>query len=226
MRVFISVIVTSVLLACAASEPTIQTGPDAEIVDRNLHRVDNSRADLAYVDPDIDFTRYRRILVDPLGVDNVEIISPPRSGATRTSRGDWELSERDRAQLREMFATAMQRSFNEKGSYPIVGEPEDDVLRITATLTAIAPNAPPDSGGSRTIGRSRVYTEGAGTLYIKVVFSDSESGEVLALIKDSKDGSSTWGVNNRAANMGEARRVFNTWATSIRASLDRIDGKI
>ena len=37
------------LLAACASEPTVQTGDDAEVVMGNLHKVDNSRADLAYI---------------------------------------------------------------------------------------------------------------------------------------------------------------------------------
>ena len=48
-------------------------------------RVDNSRVGLAYVDPDVDFSRYRRIMVDPLGVDNVEIIQAQGGGVTRSS---------------------------------------------------------------------------------------------------------------------------------------------
>ncbi len=205
-------------------EPTIQTGVNAEIIDGNLHRVENSRAAIAYVDPDADFSRFTHVMVDPLGVDHVEIIQPGRTAATRTTSSDWVLEEKDKQALRDAFAKAMRTQLEEKGDYPIVTEPGGHVLRISAALTAIAPNAPKDDSRSRSVGRSRVYSEGMGTVYISVGFSNSESGEVLALVKDDKEGSSTWGVNNSVANLSEVRFMFNSWARAIRARLDIIHG--
>ena len=49
-------------VASCASEPTIQTGPNAEVTFDGLHRVDNSAFKDAWVDPDIDFSRYNKIL--------------------------------------------------------------------------------------------------------------------------------------------------------------------
>jgi hypothetical protein len=208
------------------SEPTIQTGVNAEVIQGNLHRVDNSNAAIAYVDPDVDWTRYSRVMVDPLGVDSVEIIAPSTRGSAsaRPRNVDWELSDKDKQSLQEAFANSMQIQMEEKGDYPIVAEAGDDVLRISAVLTALAPTAPPDDSKSRGVGRGRVYTEGAGTFYISVSFSDSKTGEVLGLIKDQKRGSTTWGVNNRVTNMGDVKFVFNSWARAIRARLDIIHG--
>lgn len=60
---------------------------------------------------------------------------------------------------------------------------------------------------------------------VEVTFSDAETGEVLALAKDTRSGSSIWGVNNSVTNAAEVRRVFNTWAMQIRAQLDRVHKK-
>ena len=49
-------------VAGCASEPTVQTGPNAEVTFDGLHRVDNSAFRDAWVDPDIDFSRYNKIL--------------------------------------------------------------------------------------------------------------------------------------------------------------------
>ena len=47
------------LLGACSSEPTIQTGEDAEtIMEGRLARVDNSRSDLTYLDPTADYARY------------------------------------------------------------------------------------------------------------------------------------------------------------------------
>jgi hypothetical protein len=218
---------TLVLSGCVnVSEPTIQTGVNAEVIQGNLHRVDNSSAAIAYVDPDVEWSRYTRVMLDPLGVDNVEIIAPSaRSSASAHTRSvDWELSDKDKQSLQDAFANSMKIQLEEKGEYPIVTKAGDDVLRISAVLTALAPTAPPDDLKSRGAGRGRTYTEGAGTFFINVSFSDSETGEVLGLIKDQKRGSTTWGVNNRVTNMGDVKFVFNSWARAIRARLDIIHG--
>ena len=55
------VIVISMIVACA-SEPTIQTGPEAEISFDGLHRVDNSVFRFVWVEPEIDLARYSKIL--------------------------------------------------------------------------------------------------------------------------------------------------------------------
>lgn len=210
----------------SVSEPTIQKGPDAEIILGGLHRVDNSRVALSYVDPNADFSRYSRVIVDPLGVDNVEIIKPNmrNSASNRARNANWELSDADKAKLREAFAASMRTQLEEKGDYPLVGQADDDVLRVTAVLTALAPTAPPDDFQSRSLGRGRVYTEGGGTVYITISFSDSESGEILALVKDEKSNSAMWGVNNSVSNMGDVKFMFNSWAKMIRARLDIIHG--
>ncbi len=56
-RNLIALAATLALLAACSSEPTIQTGADAEVIGDNLHRVDNSRANAAWIDPAADFSR-------------------------------------------------------------------------------------------------------------------------------------------------------------------------
>ena len=43
-------------------------------------------------------------------------------------------------------------------------------------------------------------------------------------MEDSNSGSDMWVLNNRAANLGEIRFMFNSWARTIRARLDIIHG--
>lgn len=219
-----SIVPLILLLGACAGEPTVQTGPDAEVIDGGLYRVDNARVDLAYVDPDKDFSRFNRVMIDPLVVDHVEIISQTSGSTVGTQSSSWELSDKDREDLQRIFAEAMAANLADKGGYPIVAEPGPDVLRITASLTALEPSAPPDDTRSRGVGRTRVYTEGSGATQIKVAFTDSRSGEVLALVEDRKTTTDLWGVNNRVTNLADVRRHFNAWGRSIRNWLDRIHG--
>lgn len=212
------------LLAACTSTPEIQTGDDAEVMG-DLHKVDNSRADLAYVDPEADFGKYNKILLMPLGVDNVEIKQPSSSGSINRHSNNWELTDADKVKLQEIFHEAMSKQLLDKGDYPLVTEPGDDVLHIQARLIAIAPSAAKDDNRSRGTGRSRVYTEGAGALAVGVVFADSETGEILGLMKDSRTTTNNWGMNNSVSNMSDVRRMFNSWALGIRNDLDTAHGK-
>lgn len=211
-------------VAACSGTPEVQTGDDAEVIGDNLHRVDNSRADVAYIDPDTDFSKYSKVMIRPLGVDKIEVIQPNKTG-TSMSRGDWELTDEDKKMLQETFRSSMEKHLQEKGSFPLVTEPGDDVLEIGAMITAIAPSAAKDDGRSRPVGRSYVVTEGSGAIAVAVAFADSETGEVLALVKDSRSSNSHWGINNSVTNKADVQRMFNSWAMQINTSLVNITGK-
>lgn len=212
-----------IVTACTGT-PEVQTGDDAETIMGNLNKVDNARVDLAYIDPDADFGKYTSVIVMPLGVDNVEIIQPGKSRSVTGSQ-NWELTDSDKDKLQELFHEAMVKQLESKGDYAVVTEAGDDVLQIAASLIAIAPSAAKDDNHSRATGRSRVYSEGAGSLAVMVAYGDSETGEVLGIMKDSKSSTGVWGANNSVSNMADVRHMFNSWALQIRNGLDRVHGK-
>jgi hypothetical protein len=210
------------LIACASPEPTVQTGSDAEVIAGNLHRVDNSWAASAFKDPDADFSKYNSVMLDPLNMDNVEIVQP--RGSSATSRNTWELTDSDRQTLQKQYREVFTRELQETGDYTVTDTAAADVLRISAALTGIAPAAARDDSRSRPTGRTRVYTEGAGSMAIGFVFSDSTSSKTLAVVKDSRSGTPMWGSNNRVTNMSDVRTIFGHWARAIRARLDIMHG--
>jgi hypothetical protein len=208
------------LIGCAG-EPTIQTGEDAETVMGNLNRVDNSRAQLAYVDPAADYSRYSKVQVQPLDLDNVEIIQPSTaSSISNRYNREWELTDGDREKLQAAFREVMEAELTKNGDFSLSETGGDDVITLSAMLTQIAPNAPKDDIASRGSARTRVYSDGSGSISIAIAFADGDSGEVLALIKDRRRGNNnTWTVNNAVTNMADVRRTFRTWAMQIHDGL-------
>ena len=61
MRKVFAIAAVALSVACT-SEPTIQTGPNAETTFDGLVRIDNARFAAAWIDPDIDLTQYDKIL--------------------------------------------------------------------------------------------------------------------------------------------------------------------
>jgi len=223
-RAVIGVLLMFLLLVACQNIADSQTSKDATGIPQNLVRIDHTAAKLAYVDPNADFSKYTAILLTPLGLDNVEIIQPQSSISTIGHR-NWQLTDSDKQRLQQDYREAMIKQLSVKGGYTMVDSAADHVLRITARLTRIAPTAPKDDSRSRPTGRSRMYTEGAGKMSVEVTFNDAETGELLALAKGTRSGSSIWGINNSVTNAAEVRRMFNAWAMQIRAQLYRVHNK-
>ena len=77
IRTIITFIPLSLLLfACAAPQQVTHIGPDAEVIDGGLHRVNNSALSKAYVDPAFDIDDFEKILIVPLDVSSIALINP------------------------------------------------------------------------------------------------------------------------------------------------------
>ncbi|MFT4768025.1 MAG: hypothetical protein ACI8RN_001155 [Glaciecola sp.] len=221
-KTLVTVALPLALLAACAEQPSIQTGENAETILGELAKVDNSRADLAYVDPTADYARYNKIYVAPLDLDNVEIIQPDANSSmlNRFNR-EWELTDADKQKLQRSFQESMSKALTDGGAFEIADQGGDDVIKLEGMITRIAPSGPKDDQMSRTSTRSTVITEGSGSMSIAIMIADGDSGEPLAIIKDTRSSvnSSMWGVNNSVSNMAEVRRNFNAWAKQIHDGL-------
>lgn len=222
-RLLAVMLLATLLLSCASTPPEAPILSDSDVILGNLHRVKNAQVGLAYLEPEADFSRYTRILLDPLDLSRTEIVQPDRS-TSAVARRPTELTDRNIEAIQRAFAEVFTRELEETGDYQIVTEPGPDVLRITATVIQIAPNAPADDNRSRATGRVRVYTEGAGAMTITFGFIDSETNAILAVVKDSRRGSPMWGINNSVTNLSDVRLMFARWARMLRARLDIAHG--
>ena len=209
------------VLGGCAGEPTIQTGDDAEIVMGTLAKVDNSQVDLAYVDPNVDYTRYSKVFIMPLDVDNIEIRQPQtQSSMVNRYNREWELTDSERQAFQDAYRAAMEKALSKDGAFAVTDQRGDDVITVQGMITGIAPAGPKDDTRSRGVGRSEVYTEGGGAMSIAMMLADGDSGEVIAIFKDTRRGQENiWRLNNSVSNMAEVRRYFSTWARQLHDGL-------
>ena len=158
----------------------------------------------------------------PLDVDNIEIIQPrTTTSVVNRYNKEWALNDSDKETLRSAFADAMKSELTAGGAFEIADGPGDDVVRVEAMITAIAPSGPKGDVTQQYPGRGRVYTQGAGGMSIAIMLADGDSGEVLAIVKDTRQSTSNlnWGLNNSVTNMAEVRRNFNAWSRMIHDGL-------
>jgi hypothetical protein len=222
-RRVITLLLSAALLTACNQTPQEKEFSEDEVILGRLHLVTNARVGLAYVDPNADFGRFSKVMLDPLDLSEVEIVQPGRV-TSAASRRPFELQDADIERVQRAFQESFTQELQETGDYMVVTTPGPEVLRITAVVNRIAPTAPADDGRSRTTGRTRIYTESAGSMTITFGFADSESGEVLALVKDARRGTPTWSVNNTVSNMNDIRFMFRHWARMVRARLDIAHG--
>lgn len=212
----------ALLTGCATQEPSLQTGPDAEVTSEGLVRVENSRVDEALMRPDVDFTRFTSIIIDALDLSNVNVIQPANSVRSAGNR-KWELTDKDRTYLQDLFQEKMDKYIFDRGGYTRADQAAPDVLRLTVAVVQIAPSAPKETSS---IGRGRTYTRGAGTISIAGVLWDAGTGEVVARFADTRESDDYWGQNSTFNNKAEVRRIFDFWAQLFQYRLDALNGKI
>ncbi|ARN74415.1 DUF3313 family protein [Oceanicoccus sagamiensis] len=221
-KLFAVVLSAAALVACS-QQATIPTGEDAEKIGDNLYKVENSSVKAAFVDPEVDFAVYKKIYIAPLNLDKVKIIQPSSSP---TNRKPWELTDKDKELLTKRYQEVMTKYLQEETSastgYEIVNAPGEGVLQLSSAILAIAPTAAKDDFKSRPVGRSRVFTEGAGSMTIGFAINDSATGKALITAVDQRSGWGTYRSNNRVTNMSDVSLMFGNWANKIRHGLDSL----
>ena len=75
------------LLAGCTPTPTIQQGPDAEVTFDGLVRIDNSRFDSAWIDPDVDLSQYDKIMAGGAEFEFRAVKENTATTMTRRSNG-------------------------------------------------------------------------------------------------------------------------------------------
>lgn len=197
-----------------ASVAVAQDMPDTSY--DGLVRKQNTKAAAVYVDPQADFSVYKRIKI-------LDVYIAFKKNWQREHRGvrerDMERIKQDLAKLfREVFVKVL-----EKGGYPVVDETGDDVLLVRPAIIDLDITAP----DVQSAGRSQTYvtSAGAATLYIELY--DSTSSDLLARAIDRKAGRDygSWQMSSSVTNTAEARRILKQWATMLKEGLDRAEGK-
>ena len=183
-----------------------------DVTHDGLRRVPDAKVKLAYAKPDVDFSGYGRIVLDPV---SVAFRKRWKSDHPRASNSDMD---RIRRRVSELFLETFEGVL-EDGGYPIVTSAGEDVLRVRGTILDLDVTAP-DVG----VGRQRTYAASAGAATLVLELYDSETGEILARAVDRKKArDSAYSIRMAGSsvnNVAEARNVFRLWATLLKERLD------
>jgi hypothetical protein len=201
---------------CAAEKPPPQQWD-------GLERRPNKVLDNVYVRPNVRFTAYQSVRLDPVIVEFDEDWDPNR-GVKSPSR---RLAASDIQEIRTDLATVFHRVLAEtlaKGGYPLVAADGEDVLRVTAGLVDVYINAP----GKSAAETKNTYVMESGRMTVYLELRDSVTGQVLARAVDTTRGSSSGTLQwaGSVSNSVDAKQAFGEWASQLRRALDAVNGKV
>ena len=207
------------IAACTSAPPTIQEGPEAEVSYDGLHMVDNSIFRQAWADPDIDFSRYHRIMPGGAFFEYRAVKKTSSTSARRGSSTEFYIDEDAREKLSALTSEIFKEELSKSTRFTVAEAPDADVLVIRGGLHDIVSNVPPDI-----IGRGDIYLSSVGEITLILEAVDSRSGEVIfrAVERRALD-RGAGGMRSSSVNtLSEVRRVIRRWATMLRDGLDSI----
>ena len=217
IRLLVLASMMGMLAGCNVSKPHEKAAQEKAQA-QGMNAVYNARFDGTFVAPGIDFSKYKKILVEQLDMENVEIIQPSSEPLRRTP---WTLKADDKAYYQERYTEALVNNLVSDGAYTTVASPGEDVLVLKSRILQIAPLASKDDSEGRP-GIMKVYSEGMGRMTIEMSLYDSVSGKALGIITDQRDLGRIWEENNRATNNIQVRLAFNAWLKKLRSELDAL----
>jgi len=213
-------VATMLLVAACASEPTIQTGPNAEVSFDGLVRVDNSRFAGAWIDPDVDLSRFKKVLPGGAEFEFRSVDKVSASAARRSTSREFFISEKDQRKLEQVMSDIVDEELSQSEIYELTDEPGTDVMIVRGAMLDIVSYVPPNIRG-----RGEIYLDqvGAATLVIEVV--DSLTGEVVARAVERRaaEPAGRMGLQSTSVtNWQEVRRLARRWARKLREGLEAL----
>lgn len=187
--------------ALAASPPATWDG---------LSNVKSKRFDAAYVLPGSDFRVYTKVMMDPTEVAFRKnwVRDYNNEAMDLSQRIDKDDAQKMLDAARTGFEKVFIKAYNDAG-YQVVTAPGPDVLRVrtgVANLYVAAPDRP-------TAGRSRTFSDEAGSATVVIEVRDSETGALLGRAVDSRIAGDTGPfMRNSVTNRADFTELFQRWA--------------
>jgi hypothetical protein len=218
MKILLILALAFVTIGCTTKAPTLATGPDVEKTFDGLVPVENSAFKRAWAAPDIDLSRYTKILPGPAEFEFRAV----RGGnqTTRSSATEFEITDANRKKLVEVVSEVFNEELAKSTRFEITDRPGPDVLILRGAVLDIVSRVPPERAGRNDIFLSRF---GEATIVLELM--DSMSSETLVRAAERSAAESAGSRGMRASPVttwSEVRRMARRWATKLRAGLDAV----
>jgi hypothetical protein len=215
VALLLSILVT--VAPMAQAEEKVDADADAGRTFDNLVAVEGAALNMAFIDPDADFSVFKRVaILEPYVAFRSNWQRSQNRSRSRNIRA------RDMERIKEDVARLFERVFSERleaAGYEVVDGANEDVLLLRPAIIDLDITAP----DTRTAGRSRTFTASTGAATIYMQLFDSYSGDIIGRAADRRSARSGGGHiswSNSVTNSADARRMLGQWADTLIAFLD------
>ena len=196
----------------AAAAPRIQTGPDAEVTEDGLHRVDGGTLERAWVTPGASLDAYTSVLLTLSEMQFREVKDP----GMRRSATDFPLTEEQKTGLQRMIQDAFIAELRKSKRFELTDQPGPRVLEVRGAIVDVVSHVPDEPAG-----RGAVFMRSLGEATLVVELRDSVTQQVIARAVDHRAAERAVPVRSSSvANKSEVRFAAQQWASLLRRRLD------
>jgi hypothetical protein len=172
----------------------------------------------SYRKPDVDLSRYTKLLITPLDLSDVKVLRPPLA---KDDQRSWVFKRQDRRAVERLFSEIISDELTKNDGYQVVEELDDDVLQVEIEILSIMPSIRP----GRSPMANKIVTLGSGDVVGTAELRDSKTRELLLLLEGEKTIGKEYKVFNRENNLSNIKHLFSTWGKRLRALMDLIHDK-
>ena len=223
IRVFSIFFAVALVLAGSAVQAAkikVETGPKAEVTHDGLHRVDHTKMARVWVKPDLDLSKYNKIILHDVGISYRDVKPESRMKDQMSGATQFALTPKEKEKLPKEAHAVFQKEMAKSKRYTVVATPGPDVLRLDGALIDVVSFVPQDS-----VGMSTMHLRSIGEATLVLELHDSVTGEILVRAADRESGDhGGMGVTleMRSQEWSEVKRVLHEWALIVRKRLDEI----
>ena len=165
----------------SGAQPRLAIGSDADVTEEGLHRVHPSIMEAAWVRPDLDLSRYTRILLVPTGVQFREVVERHYNARTSANISEFPLDDEKKAWLREAWRRAVDARYAQEESDELYDEIASNVLVVQGFLVDVVSRIPPV-----TIGSDYTLVKDPWSVSVVLELRDGTTSELLARTMDQR----------------------------------------
>ncbi len=198
----------------SGAQPILATGSDADVTEEGLHRVHPSIMEAAWVRPDLDLSRYTRLLLMPTAVQFREAGEQSYNARTATGVTEFALDDDKKEWLRGVWRRVVDARFAQAQSYELGYEVGSNVLVVQGFLVDVVSHIPPDSAGS-----DFSWVRDPWIASVVLELRDATTAELLARTMDRRSGT---GLLEEGMVWVRTEDLLERWAQVLSDRLDQL----
>jgi hypothetical protein len=206
-----------VITGCAGPASIDTTG---ELTFDGLAPINNSNFRDAWADPDVDFTKYNKIILGDAQFEFRAVKKTSNLSSMRSSNNnEFWIDDENRAKLVETVTAVFSKELANAKGFTITEERGPDTLVLVGALHDIVSRVPPQM-----VGAGEIYLSSIGEATLILEARDSMSGETIYRAVDRRaiERMGDMVQANSVTTWAEVRRWAGRWATRLRMGLESI----